>query len=118
MDYLSQLSGGLFDLDEITAGVNVTSPRADNSWGAPAMETHTPTGNGSGVFMDSSWQQTIFGGLSKVVDYAIQRDAIKMQMNQPYYQPATQQQVQVQGKQTNFLFLALCGLGIYLVAKK
>jgi len=117
MDYFTTM--GSFNLDAFLEGSDTTSPLDDNAWGDTAMETSTPTGNGSGAFLDSGWQNQIFGGLSKVVDYAIQRDAVKMQAKLPQvYQPATAQQVQVQGKQTNFMFLALCGLGIYLVASR
>lgn len=116
-DYIT--GTGEFNLSGVTAGADVTSPRDDNAWGAPAMETNTPTGNGTGVYVDSSWATALMGGLNKAVDYAIQRDAFQMRAQVPFgqVQGSTSQQVQVQRKQTNFMFLALCGVGIYLVAK-
>lgn len=117
MDYLKSME--YFDMGQYTAGAATSSPLADVSNSSEDMQSYTATGNGSGQFLDTSTQNQIFGGLSKVLDYALQRDAYKMQMNAQLQQgPATQQQVVVQGKQTNFMFLALCGLGIYLVASQ
>ena len=84
----------------------------DVSEGAPAMETSTPTGNGTGQF---NWQGLLGGSLQAGLNYAIQRDQIKMGMAAPMGQPTTHQQVQVQAKQTNFLFLLGCGVVAYLV---
>ncbi len=115
-DYLRSIS--TFNLDDYTAGADAASPLTDVSYSDEPMQTYTPTGNGSGVFLDSSLQNTILGGLSKVVDYAIKRDAYNMGMQMPVgVGGATGQQLQVQRKQTNGLFLLLCGLGVYLVVK-
>lgn len=103
MDFLSSISD--FDLD--------SSPVYDDvSYGAPAMETSTPTGNGTGEF---NWGGLLGGALAAGVQYAIQRDQQKMNMTMQMGQPTTQQQVQVQGRQTNFMFIAGCGLVLYLV---
>jgi len=108
-----------FRLDSILGGADETVPLPDVSMGGEDMQPSTPTGNGSGVFVDSTMQQNIFGGLSKVLDYALQRDAYKMNMQRNLqYQPAVQQQVQVQGRQTNFLFLAACAVGVYLLVRE
>lgn len=116
MDYLQSIS--TFNLDDYTAGADAASPLPDVSNGWAPMTTSTPTGNGSGQFLDTSTQNLIFGGLKSVLDYAIKRDQYQMGMALPGMQATTSQQVlQQQGKQTNFLFLALCGLGIFLVAR-
>jgi hypothetical protein len=116
VDYLSSISD--FNLDDYTAGADVSSPLPDVSNGWAPMTTSTPTGNGSGQFLDTSMQNAIFGGLSKVLDYAIKRDQYNMGMALPGMQATNSQQVlAVQKKQTNFLFLAMCGLGIFLVAR-
>ena len=110
---------GGFDLGAITGGADAESPLGDVSNGAPSMQTYTPTGTGSGVFVDTSWQNQMFGGLSKVVDYAIKRDARTMDRLGPNSQGATgQQQMQVQRKQTNTMFLLLCGVGLFLALKE
>jgi len=108
-----------FDLSQLTSDALNTSPLGDVSDGAENMQSYTATGNGTGVFLDTSAQNSIFGGLSKVLDYALQRDAYKMGMTSSVNgRPSTQQQVLVQGKQTNVMFLALCGLGIYLLVRE
>lgn len=115
MDYLKSMEQ--YDFSQYEAGA-VDPVRTDVSYSGEDMQTSTATGNGSGVFLDSGWQNALFGAIPKVVDYALQRDAVKMGMVAPMGQPTTQQQVQVQGKQTNFMFLALCGLGIYIFASQ
>jgi hypothetical protein len=109
-----------FNLESLMGGADEATPLPDVSMGGEDMQPSTPTGNGSGVFVDSTMQQNIFGGLSKVLDYALQRDAYKMNMqrNLQYQQPVMQQQVQAQGRQTNFLFLAACAVGIFLLVKE
>lgn len=115
-DYLASISQ--FDLSDITSGADNPAPLGDVSNGWTSMDTSTPTGNGSGVFVDTSWQNQIFGGLSKVVDYAIKRDAYTMGMSMPVGQGgSTGQQLLVQRKQTNGLFLLLAGVGLFLVLK-
>jgi hypothetical protein len=64
---------GDIDLSTIADGSTDGVP-LDVSNGAPDMQPSTPTGNGSGVFLDSTSQNRIFGGLEKVLDYALQRD--------------------------------------------
>jgi hypothetical protein len=114
MDYLASLSQ--FNLDDYTAGADNASPLSDVSNGDSPMQTYTPTGNGTGVFLDTGWQNAIFGGLSKVVDYAIKKDAYNMGI--PLNNAAvTSQQALVQRNQSNGLFLLLCGVGVYLVLK-
>jgi len=109
----------MWDLSQLTSDALAVSPLGDVSNGAENMQSYTPTGNGSGVFLDTTSQNQIFGGLGKVLDYALQRDAYKIGMASPLNgRPTTQQQVQIQQKQGNFLFLALCGIGIYLMVKE
>lgn len=109
---------GGFDLAAITGGADAASPLTDVSNGGEPMQTYTATGNGSGVFIDSSLQNQIFGGLSKVLDYAIKRDAYQMGMQMPVGQGgSTGQQLMVQRKQTNGMFLLLCGVGLFMVLK-
>jgi hypothetical protein len=115
-DYLSSISPfASFDLGVVTYGADDASPLGDVSNGAPAMQTYTNTGNGSGVFVDTSWQNAIIGGLSKVVDYAIKKDAYSM--GGPLANQATGQQVMVQQRQTNGTFLLLCAVGAFMLLK-
>lgn len=110
---------GWFDLSGVLSGADQASPLPDVSNGAPAMETYTPTGNGSGVFVDTSWQNQIFGGLNKVLDYAVQRDAYRMGAlpTIPGTYGATSQQVYQQRRSQNGLMLLLLGVGIFALAK-
>lgn len=115
-DYLSSISE--FNLDDYTAGADTASPLADNSWGSEPMQTSTPTGNGTGVYVDTGWQNAILGGINKALDYAIKKDQYQMGMSLPGMQPGNSQQVLAQQrKQTNFLFLGLVGIGIYMMAR-
>ena len=119
MDFFGNNGGYSFNLESLMGGADQATPLPDVSMGGEDMQTSTPTGNGTGVFVDSTMQQSIFGGLSKVLDYALQRDAYKMNVQRNLqYQPAVQQQVQVQAKQTNFLFLAGCAVVVYLLVKE
>jgi hypothetical protein len=114
VDYLSSMSQ--FNLDDYTAGADNASPLSDVSNGDAPMQSYTATGNGTGAFLDTSAQNAIFGGLSRVLDYALRRDAYQMGM--PLNNAAaTQQQVQIQRKQSNGMFLLLCGVGVYLAVK-
>jgi len=104
-----------FNLDNVTWGADAGSPLSDVSYGSPAMESYTPTGTGSGTFIDSGWQQAIVGGLQTALNYAIVRDSYKNGV--PLAGQATQQQVVVQRQQTNGIFLLVCGLAAILVLK-
>lgn len=77
MDWLSATS--TIDLDAIMKGSDSPAPLTDVSWSSPAMESYTPTGTGSGQFIDTQTQNTLLGGLTSVLNYALQRDAIKIQ---------------------------------------
>lgn len=102
-DYYASISE--FDIDSYPV-------KDDVSEGWPAMETSTPTGTGTGQF---NWEGLLGNSLAAGLQYAIQRDQFQMGMAAPMGQPTTQQQVQVQAKQTNFLFLLGCGVVAYLV---
>lgn len=117
MDLLNSISNFDYDLGKLTYGADRPTPLGDVSMGEPAMTTNTATGNGTGVFQAYDWGTAIGGGLSKVLDYAIRRDEIKLGIAAPLGQPTTSQQVQVQGKQTNVIFLLLLALGVYVVVK-
>lgn len=75
-DYLSSISN--FDLESLMYGSDRPAPLPDVSWSSPAMESSTPTGTGSGVFMDSSLQNALLGGLDKALNWAIARDTAKI----------------------------------------
>lgn len=106
---------GAFNLNELLYGSDKPVPRDDVSYGSEPMETSTPTGNGTGQF---NWENLIGKTLETGLQYAIVRDQQKMGNFAPLGQPTTQQQVQVQGRQNNFLFFALCGLGVYLLVRQ
>lgn len=117
MDYLASISPfSSFDLSDYTAGADAAAPLADVSNSSPAMSTYTTTGTGSGVFVDSGWQNALLGGLTTALNYAIKRDAYDHGMI-PAAGAATAQQVVVQQKQTNGLFLLLLVIGAVVVLK-
>ena len=106
-----------FNLDNVTWGADAASPLSDVSYGSQPMESYTPTGTGSGTFISADWQQGILGGLQTALNYAITRDAYKNGLPINGVAAATQQQVVVQQKQTNGMFLLLCAVGLVLVLK-
>jgi hypothetical protein len=50
----------------------------DVSNGSPPQQPSTPTGNGTGVFIDSGQQNGMFNLLGQALNYAITRDQQKM----------------------------------------
>lgn len=100
MDLLSSTS--IIDLDAIMKGSDTPAPLPDVSWSSPAMQTSTPTGNGTGVFIDTSQQNSTLASLGNILgtalNYSLQKDAIK-------YQQTTQ--TQLAGNQANQVNSAL-----------
>lgn len=114
-----QTNTGSFDLGELTNGADIESPLRDVSGGADDMQPSTPTGNGSGVFVDTQTQNAMFASLSQVLDYALKRDQQKMAGNQMTMQSgATQQQQQQLKKNRQFMWLMVLGGGAFLLASK
>jgi ribosomal protein L12E/L44/L45/RPP1/RPP2 len=86
------------------------------------MTTSTPTGNGTGVFMDNSWQSALFSGLDKALNYALLRDQQKM--TAVAYNPVAQAQaasqqaaIMQQSRNANLLVLLAVGGLVFLIAK-
>jgi hypothetical protein len=109
------------DLSTITGGSTYDPPLNDVSMGAPDMTTGTPTGNGFGVFLDTAMQDRIFGGLEKVLNYALVRDQVSMTRNaqhmqaNAYAQPGAVQARQTQN--TTLLIWGGIGLAVFLALK-
>ncbi|WP_426079280.1 hypothetical protein [Janthinobacterium sp. PSPC3-1] len=101
-------------------GGNDYSPiYGDVSNGAQDMQPSTSTGNGSGVFLDTSTQNAIFGTLTNVLNYALKRDQIKMQAGLAQPQQQAQAQIQyVQTKNNNMLVWAGLGLAALWIMNK
>ena len=91
----------------------------DVSYGAPAMETSTATGNGFGDFFDSKAGNFVLGGLNTALNYAMYRDQRQFTAVANAPQQAVQQQVAVQQVRNNNLLLwaAIAGGLIFLVKK-
>jgi hypothetical protein len=67
MDFdLSDIS---FDWDGASMGV-----LPDVSMSEPAQQPTTPTGNGTGYYVDNSWQSALFGTIGQALNYALVRD--------------------------------------------
>lgn len=88
----------------------------DVSRGAPNEQPWTSTGNGTGVFIDQSAQNSLFGGLQTVLNYALLRDQQKMTRvaNAPVQAAQAQAQVQ-QAATSNLLLYALIGGALLFV---
>lgn len=99
-------------------GYGATVP-VDVSDGAPAMQTSTPTGAGSGVFVDQSTQNQIFGTLNNVLNYALKRDQMKMTAVAQAPMQQAQAQVQYQQVKNNNLLLWLAiGAGVIMLVRE
>lgn len=95
---------------------------ADVSNGSPDEQPYTPTGNGTGVFLDSGSQNGIFNMLGQALNYAIVRDQRKMTaVYGPAINMTPQQQaalsVQASGN-SRLLMYVLIGAGIWLAVRK
>ncbi len=83
------------------------------------METSTPTGSGSGYFIDQNTQNQIFGTLNNVLNYALKRDQMKMTAvaQAPMQQAQAQVQYQ-QAKNNNLLLWAAVGAAVLYVVTR
>lgn len=91
----------------------------DVSYGAPAMETSTATGNGFGDFFDSKAGNFVLGSLQTALNYAMYRDQRQFQAVANAPQQAVQQQVAVQQVRNNNLLLwAAIAAGLIILVKR
>ena len=91
----------------------------DVSYGAPAMETGTATGNGFGDFFDSKAGNFVLGSLNTALNYAMYRDQRQFTAVANAPQQAVQQQVAVQQVRNNNLLLwAAIAAGLIFLVKK
>jgi len=128
MDWLSKISPyGDFNLNDVTYGADVSSPLPDVSWSSPDMESSTPTGTGSGQFIDTATQNALLGGLDKVLNWAIQRDTAKIQQDTAYQLAGTQYagtnnalnyQAQQSAANRKLIVIGLAVAGLFLVMRK
>lgn len=124
-DYYSTISP--FNLDAVMEGSDRPAPLPDVSWASQPMESYTPTGNGSGQFIDTATQNGIFGTLDKVLNWAIQKDSAKIQQD-TQLQLADRQGnsvntmlgYQAQQAQANrkLMLMGLMAAGLFLVMRK
>jgi UDP-N-acetylenolpyruvoylglucosamine reductase len=91
----------------------------DVSMGSQDEQPYTATGNGSGVFLDSSTQNGIFGVLEKGLNYALHRDQQKMTAvaAQPVQQAQVKAQVEQAGNSRILLYALIAGAIIFMVNK-
>ena len=124
-DYLSSISN--FDLDGLMYGSDRPAPLPDVSWSSPPMESYTPTGTGSGQFIDTTTQNALLGGLDKVLNWAIQRDTAKIQQDTAYQLAGTQYastnnalgyQAQQSAANRKLIVIGLAVAGLFLVMRK
>jgi hypothetical protein len=82
----------------------------DVSQGAPDMSPSTPTGNGTGYFIDPTVQSQGFDLLKTGLNYALQRDALQMKNSYlPTYQQQASYGIARQQVQNNSGMLLLAG---------
>lgn len=128
MSLLSSISPfGDFNLSDVTYGADVSSPLPDVSWSSPDMQPYTPTGNGSGQFIDTATQNGIFGLIDRAMNYAIQRDTAKIQQDTAFQLAGTQYastnnalsyQAQQSAANRKLLVIGLAVAGLFLVMRK
>jgi hypothetical protein len=83
----------------------------DVSMGAPDMSPSTPTGNGTGYFIDPAVQSQGFDLLKTGLNYALQRDALQMRNSyMPTYQQRATIGLQQQAMQNRSGMLLLVGV--------
>jgi hypothetical protein len=116
---------GFGDVDPYTSfgAGSYTGVYTDVSNSAPAEQPYTPTGNGSGVYVDSSSLGGFWGALEKGLNYAILRDQQKMTaVYGPTMYPAGQAQtaaVSLQASSNNkLLTLMMLAGAAYLLVRK
>ena len=108
-----------YDSDPYNALGTGAAVLPDVSYGAPAMETSTATGNGFGDFFDSKAGGALLGGLTTALNYAMFRDQQRYTAVANAPQQAVQQQVAVQQVRNNNLLLwAAIAAGLIFLVKK
>jgi hypothetical protein len=108
--------GGLLDGALVDNGGMVLS---DVSNGAPDQSPSTPTGNGSGYFIDTTTQNQIFGTIQKGLDYVLRRD--QESMNTQAINAQAQRAnaaVAVQKQQNSRTFLLIAGAAVLFMVLK
>jgi hypothetical protein len=106
------------DLSTITNGADMSTPLGDVSNGADPMQSSTPTGTGSGVFLDTNTQNAIFGSLNNVLNYALYRDSVQMQRNPTALQTGTLALQQQKAKSSNLLIWIAAGVLLFMAVEK
>jgi hypothetical protein len=105
-----------FDMDGASWGV---VPDVSNS--EPSMQPTTATGNGTGYYVDNTWQNAIFGTLGQALNYAMLRDQQKIaQQTGTMYTgtPVTATpQLQAQMQNSRILLLGAVAIGLAFVLK-
>jgi hypothetical protein len=136
MDYTSYLASqggasagfsidtGFGDLDPYAQAYGAGSYSyvpADVSNGSQAEQPYTATGNGTGVFMDTTTEKGIFGLLGQALNYAMVRDQQKMTAvygpQVTGYPAGNTLSVQAQANSRMLTYL-LIGAGIWLAVRK
>lgn len=114
MDELGNVTG----MGDITLGADDASPLPDVSNGAQDMQPETPTGNGSGLFIDGA---AVNKTLGQVLNYAILRDQLQMSRQPTAMQMGALQtqalQARTQSRNSTLLLLLAVGAGVILLAR-
>jgi hypothetical protein len=89
----------------------------DNAYGAPAMTTWTPTGNGTGQYVTPGLGNWLGNTLDKALNYAIIRDQMQMaQVSSAPIRAVQTQAAQARATDSRVLFyLLLAAAAIYVV---
>ena len=119
--------GSISNLDDLMYGADTASPLPDVSWSSPAMESSTPTGTGSGQFIDTSMQNGIFDFLGKALQFAVNRDTAKIQQDTQMQLAGTQYastnnavgyQAQQSAANRKLLVMGMAVAGLFIVMRK
>jgi hypothetical protein len=109
--------------DDINFGMDGASwgVTADVSNSEPSMQPTTATGNGTGYYVDNSWQNAIFGTIGQALNYAIVRDQQNIAKQTGTLYAGTPvvatPQAQAQMQNSRILLLGAVAIGLAFVLK-
>lgn len=115
----------MFDIENMGVdmeGASYSVPLPDNYYGSSSQQPTTPTGTGTGYYVDNTMWSSLSGALDKALNYALIRDQQKFAAEHGYsatptpYTPTPQ--AAAQAANSRLLLLGLIGVGIAFALRK
>jgi hypothetical protein len=103
-------------------GASYDVPVPDNYYGSSAQQPTTPTGTGTGYYVDNTASSAMWGALDKALNYVLVRDQQKFAAEHGYsatptpYTPTPQ--AAAQAANSRLLLLGVIGVGIAFALRK